>query len=380
MNLVPPVSNLVASTDIPAAISPMNGEKQGEKKYVNYSSHSSSSVSSNSSSDSVSCLSVSHTEVCSAKVNDVWKLWTDLSTWPTWDKGVISAKFKEGHKFEVNGEYELLPQGAPSLVTTRIISVSKNKEFSDVSELDFGRLSFFHSVKRSKGKIEITHTVKFEPKDADSKEIFEKHVWSNIRLGLPGAVKALAKLAAGEGEDEERENEMFDSSQMSEAATKVAKEEKLSKKKGIKRPNEEVAYWVNTVSLEHVKLGIAGGFTQACHGKHAPLAKMKKGDWVIHYSPKMAMDSNKKCQAFTSIGQVTDDAPYQFDMGDGFRPYRRNICYEKEAKQADIVPLLDKLDLTKGKRTNWGMVFRNGFRSLTAKDFNMIMDAMLPKE
>ncbi|MFJ7939210.1 hypothetical protein ACIQYG_11945 [Peribacillus sp. NPDC096622] len=27
--------------------------------------------------------------------------------------------------------------------------------------------------------------------------------------------------------------------------------------------------------------GIDGGFAQLCHGKEAPLKKMKNGDWII---------------------------------------------------------------------------------------------------
>ena len=46
-------------------------------------------------------------------------------------------------------------------------------------------------------------------------------------------------------------------------------------------------YWIGTVSQEHVLRGVAGGFCQVCHGKAAPLNRMKRGDWLLYYSPKI---------------------------------------------------------------------------------------------
>ena len=43
-------------------------------------------------------------------------------------------------------------------------------------------------------------------------------------------------------------------------------------------------FWIGTVSKEHVMKGVAGGFCQVCHGKQAPLNRMKKGDFLIYYN------------------------------------------------------------------------------------------------
>ncbi len=61
-------------------------------------------------------------------------------------------------------------------------------------------------------------------------------------------------------------------------------------------------YWVGVASRDHVLLGVAGGFCQVCHGKQAPLARMKQGDWILYYSPKTGMNSGEKVQAFTAVG------------------------------------------------------------------------------
>ena len=53
-------------------------------------------------------------------------------------------------------------------------------------------------------------------------------------------------------------------------------------------------FWVTVASKDHALRGINGGFIQACHGKEAPLKRMKRGDYVIFYCPKLAMESTIK--------------------------------------------------------------------------------------
>jgi len=67
-------------------------------------------------------------------------------------------------------------------------------------------------------------------------------------------------------------------------------------------------YWIAVISQEHTLRGVAGGFTQVCHGKQAPLRRMKQGDYVVVYSPAITMHGKEKCQAFTAIGRIKDDA------------------------------------------------------------------------
>lgn len=87
-------------------------------------------------------------------------------------------------------------------------------------------------------------------------------------------------------------------------------------------------YWVGVASRDHVLLGVAGGFCQVCHGKQAPLARMKRGDWILYYSPKTGMNSGEKVQAFTAVGQIVDDRVYQFRMAENFEPFRRDVVFQ----------------------------------------------------
>ena len=86
---------------------------------------------------------------------------------------------------------------------------------------------------------------------------------------------------------------------------------------------------MGTVSKEHVMIGVEGNFCQLCHGKSTPLKRMKKGDILIYYSPKISLNSDVKFQEITAIGKIKDENVYQFQMTENFIPYRRDVDYLK---------------------------------------------------
>ena len=135
--------------------------------------------------------------------------------------------------------------------------------------------------------------------------------------------------------------------------------------------------WLGVVSAEHVARGHQGGFMQVNHGKLAPLRRIKPGDLVAYYSPSAAFGGKDKLQSFTAMGRVKAGEPYEFDMGDGFVPYRRDVEWF-EADPAPIHPLLEALEFTRGKR-NWGYAFRFGLLTITEADMALIAHAMHAK-
>jgi hypothetical protein len=133
-------------------------------------------------------------------------------------------------------------------------------------------------------------------------------------------------------------------------------------------------YWIGVASAEHVRRGRSGGFMQLGHGKTTPLKRVKPGDRIVYYSPTVTLGGKDKLQAFTAIGTVKDGEPYVFDVGKGFKPYRRDVKWAK-AEEAPIAPLLGKLEFTAGK-TIWGYKFRFGLFPVSAADFRLIAQAM----
>jgi hypothetical protein len=132
--------------------------------------------------------------------------------------------------------------------------------------------------------------------------------------------------------------------------------------------------WVAVASAEHVRIGRSRGFMQVCHGKAAPLRRITPGDHVVYYSPTEAFCGKGKLQAFTAIGIVKLGAPYQVDMGGGFRPFRRDVQW-REAVETPIRPLLDHLTFV-AENKNWGYQLRFGLFQIGDDDMRAIAHAM----
>jgi len=48
---------------------------------------------------------------------------------------------------------------------------------------------------------------------------------------------------------------------------------------------EQPQNWIAVASAEHVRRGQSEGFMQVCHGKAAPLRRVRPGNRVVYYSP-----------------------------------------------------------------------------------------------
>jgi hypothetical protein len=135
--------------------------------------------------------------------------------------------------------------------------------------------------------------------------------------------------------------------------------------------------WIAVASAEHARRGCeepGHGFMQVCHGKCAPLKRVRPGDRVAYYAPTVTMGGKDRLQSFVSIGVVQPGMPYAFDMGGGFVPFRRDVAYVP-GKQAPIAPLLDHFEFVQD-RTRWGYQFRFGLFMVADADMRLIADAM----
>lgn len=133
-------------------------------------------------------------------------------------------------------------------------------------------------------------------------------------------------------------------------------------------------FWIGVVSKAHVMKGVKDGIAQLNHGKKVPLAKMKAGDWIVYYSPRLSLQDRQPYQYFTAIGKVTTGEVYQYDTGNGFMPYRLDVDFAA-CREVSILPLLDKLSFTQGKK-NWGQQFRFGHFEISKSDFLLLANDM----
>ena len=134
--------------------------------------------------------------------------------------------------------------------------------------------------------------------------------------------------------------------------------------------------WIAVASATHARRGCAepdAGYMQVCHGKVAPLRRVKPGDRVAYYAPTVTMGGSDKLQAFVSLGLVRPGEPYAFDMGGGFVPFRRRVRYVR-ARSVLLERLKDQLALC--ARPNWGIALRRGHLALAPEDLRTIAAAM----
>jgi hypothetical protein len=133
---------------------------------------------------------------------------------------------------------------------------------------------------------------------------------------------------------------------------------------------------MGVASAQHARRGRDGGFAQLGHGKHIAVKSLRKGDWIVYYSPREGMGEGSVVRAFTTIGRVTSDAPYRAEQTMNFNPYRVDVDYLRDAEPAPIRPLLDKLRLTRDHGANWGIVMHGPKRKLDEMDIRTIAEAM----
>lgn len=139
--------------------------------------------------------------------------------------------------------------------------------------------------------------------------------------------------------------------------------------------NRTKKFWIGVACKEHVGNGVKLGICQFCHGKSAPAKRLSRNDFLIYYSSKVTMEGSEPYQKFTAIDRIIDDAPYQVDMGNGFKPFRRDISYF-DASHLDIKGLVPVLPFIKNKKS-WGYVFRYGFFEIDQESFEIITTGML---
>ena len=137
-----------------------------------------------------------------------------------------------------------------------------------------------------------------------------------------------------------------------------------------------MACWIGIASADHVRGGVAGGFAQLGHGRHDAVKALRKGDWLAYYSPREGMGTGAPVQAFTALGQITSEAPYQAAQAMDFNPFRVDVAYLPEIRPAPIRPLLEHLDLTRGRTDTWGLLLRGPKRRVTPEDMRRIAEAM----
>jgi EVE domain len=130
--------------------------------------------------------------------------------------------------------------------------------------------------------------------------------------------------------------------------------------------------WLGVISADHTQRAVDGGFIQLNHGKRYGVARLRQGDGFAIYSPTERYGEKSPLRAFTALGVVADEAPYQAEsMSMGARgtvePWRRRI----EFLPVHRAPLRE-VDLKLTQAPNWGYQLRRGLVPLDPEDFEAL--------
>ncbi|HEY3559853.1 MAG TPA: hypothetical protein VGL05_20430 [Kribbella sp.] len=134
--------------------------------------------------------------------------------------------------------------------------------------------------------------------------------------------------------------------------------------------------WLGVISADHTQRAVHGGFIQLNHGKRYGVARLRQGDGFAIYSPTERYGEKSPLRAFTALGVVADEAPYQAEpMSMGARgtvePWRRRI----EFLPVHRAPLRD-VELKLTQAPNWGYQLRRGLVPLDPGDFETLQAFM----
>jgi len=135
--------------------------------------------------------------------------------------------------------------------------------------------------------------------------------------------------------------------------------------------------WIAVASAEHARRGRDHkplGFMQVGHGKLGPLKRVAAGDRVAYYAPATVFGGTDKLQSFVSIGIAQPGEPYEFDMGGGFIPWRRDVAYAA-SREVPIAPLIEHLAFVENA-SQWGYKFRFGMFEVSDADMMLIARTM----
>jgi hypothetical protein len=113
---------------------------------------------------------------------------------------------------------------------------------------------------------------------------------------------------------------------------------------------------------------------QACHGKAAPLRRLRADDRVAYYSPTERFRGGDRLQCFTAYGRVDEAEIQQVDMGAGFRPFRRRVTW-LASRLTPVQPLREDPGFALSG-AGWGARLRFGLVEIDAASMDAIAAAM----
>ncbi|NRD77043.1 SRPBCC family protein [Bacillus sp. BRMEA1] len=132
-----------------------------------------------------------HTITTTAKVETIWKLYSDITTWTEWDKGVVHASLEGAF---TQGTKGILQPAGQEPLHFELTDVQPFRRFSDVTDIPaLGiQVCFTHLLSESQEGTRISHKVQIIGPNAD--QVGPKF-GAHMVDGIPQTMESLASLA-----------------------------------------------------------------------------------------------------------------------------------------------------------------------------------------
>lgn len=133
---------------------------------------------------------VTHTEITTARPEDVWALWEAVPRWTEWDEGLDAISI-DG-PFAVGTSGHIKPTGGPRFKFS-LIAVDPGRAFTDETHLPLCKLRFAHTLQaEADGRTSVTLTVSFH---GPLRPLFQRVIGKDIARELAGQIKRLVEVA-----------------------------------------------------------------------------------------------------------------------------------------------------------------------------------------
>jgi hypothetical protein len=122
----------------------------------------------------------------------MWKLFSDVNNWHTWDKGIEFAKL-EG-KFEKGNHFILRPKGGPN-VKVKLLETIENKRFLDVTYFPLAKMFDDHLFEDTTDGLKITNIITVKGLLGFLwVKIVARKIVDALPIDIPEQIKAASKL------------------------------------------------------------------------------------------------------------------------------------------------------------------------------------------
>ncbi|MBW7453278.1 SRPBCC family protein [Paenibacillus sepulcri] len=132
-----------------------------------------------------------HTITTGARAKTIWELYSDISSWVVWDKGIAYVSL-EG-TFTAGTRGILQPEGQERLAF-ELTEVEPRRGFSDVTDMPEAgiQIHFTHRLQETGEGTAITHRVQITGPEA---ERLGPQIGAHMVQGIPDTMECLASLA-----------------------------------------------------------------------------------------------------------------------------------------------------------------------------------------